>query len=55
MKSLSDIETTASTTIHDENADQYPILVDGGHRIFVRATAPTGVGEANGDIWIQTP
>lgn len=55
MKALSNIITQPSTQLADSTGKKYPTLQSAGAKVFVQATAPSGAGEVNGDIWIQIP
>jgi len=55
MKALSSIVTQASAQVKDVNGKFYPLAQNTATKIFVQATAPSGAGEVNGDIWIQIP
>lgn len=43
------------TQLTDTAGKKYPVMPStvGGGRIFVQATAPSGQGEVDGDIWIK--
>jgi hypothetical protein len=55
MKVLSPLVTQPSAQAKDSAGKFYPLAQNTATKIFVQATAPSGVGEVNGDIWIQIP
>lgn len=42
--------------LQDQNGKKYPVAPSATTtaKVFTQATAPSGVGEAAGDIWFQT-